>query len=70
MSLKEWGTFLESFYSLACANDFIEECRETLERMDDLPNVSAVFSIHPTYDNTAGRNWLYGVYVRVEESEL
>lgn len=67
MSLKDWGKFLESFRTLAEAKQFIADCNNALAHMD-IPNDTKMdieFHIKPTYDNTKGKNWYYGVYMRL-----
>lgn len=69
MSLNAWGKFLESFRTTAEARQFIADCNNALAHMD-LSNevkMSIEFHIKPTYDNTQGRNWYHGVYMRIEE---
>jgi hypothetical protein len=69
MSFKEWGIFLDSFLSKKEAVEFIRASNLMLAHMDlsDEEKQAVKFSIHPTYDNTKGRSWLYGVYLRMEE---
>jgi hypothetical protein len=69
MSLSGWGKFLESFRTTTEARQFIADCNNALAHMD-LSNevkMSIEFHIKPTYDNTQGRNWYHGVYMRIEE---
>ena len=64
MSKKEWGTFIESFRTRQEAEWFVDEQMSKLKREHpDLAHL-AQFSVHPTYDNTSGRTWFFGVYVR------
>lgn len=69
MSHKKWGQFLTSRPTIFEARRTIIDFNKFLAHMS-LPEevkMGVIFEIHPCYDNVRGRNWHWGIYVKVDE---
>jgi hypothetical protein len=69
MSRVEWGIFLTSRPTVPQCRQVIINYNQLLRRLG-LPEeviLGVEFGIHPTFDNTKGNPWFWGIYLRLDE---